>query len=256
MSIIINALRKSEQERQALQSETVNDRILLLQPQQNHGKTKTAKFFTFLIISNVLIIACIIWFVRNNSTPAPDIIAQAISPPLSAQETKVEPKAIVKSTQPERPAQKAESETTSIAEWVDAQKPEPAPLPVKPIITKKPATDAIKQPAIADKSGQPIQTTPAIAAAAEVQPAPPETIPEKKDIPFLRDLPFEFRQTVPKFTINVFVYSQHPEERFVMIDMVKYKPGQQIKDAMVLKEILPASLVVVYQNQAFQIERP
>jgi len=41
-----------------------------------------------------------------------------------------------------------------------------------------------------------------------------------------------------------------------MIDMVKYKPGQQIKDAMVLKEIRPDSLVVVYQNQAFQIERP
>ena len=81
-------------------------------------------------------------------------------------------------------------------------------------------------------------------------------MPVKKDVPFLSDLPFEFRQTIPKFTTNVFVYSNHPEESFVMIDMVKYKPGQQIKEAMVLKEIRPNSLVVVYQNQAFQIERP
>ena len=254
MSFILNALRKSEQERQALQPETVTDRILLHQPPQNRGKS--AKFFAFLIIGNLLIIAGIVWLVQNNSTQTPDTTAQAISKPLPAQETRVKPKAIAKSAQPERPPQKAESKTTSIAEWAEAQKPEPAPLPVEPVITKKPAVDTIKQPAIANKSGLPIQAAPAIAAAVKVEPEPPETIPVKKDIPFLSDLPFEFRQTVPKFNINVFVYSEQPEERFVMIDMVKYKPGQQIKDAMALKEIRPNSLVVVYQNRAFQIGRP
>ena len=254
MSFILNALRKSEQERQTLQPETVTDRILLHQPQQN--RKKTAKFFAFLVIANVLIIACIVWFVRNTSTSTPDTTKQAISKPLSAQETRIKPEAIAKSTQPEKPTQKADLKTTSIAEWVQAQKPEPVPLPVKPVITKKPAADTIKQPAIANKSGLPIQTTQAIAAAAKVKPALPETPAVKKDIPYLIDLPFEFRQTVPNLTINVFVYSEHPEERFVMIDMVKYKPGQQIKDAMVLKEIRPDSLVVVYQNRAFQIERP
>ena len=254
MSFILNALRKSEQERQALEPETVTDRILFHQPQQNHSRT--AKFFAFLIIGNVLIIACIVWFVRNNSTSTVDTKVQAISKSLSAQETRVKTKAIAKSAQPERPVLKAESKTTSIAEWVEAQKPEPASLPVKPVITKKPAADIIKQPALANKSGLPLQTTPAIAAAVKVKLDSPETIPVIKDIPSLIDLPFEFRQTVPKFTINVFVYSEHPEERFVIIDMVKYKPGQQIKDAMVLKEIRPDSLVVVYQNRAFQIERP
>ena len=254
MSFILNALRKSEQERQALQPETVTDRILLHQPQQN--RSKTAKFFAFLILGNVLIIACIVWFVRNNPITVPETKAQAISKPLSAQETTVKSKAIVNSVQTEKPVQKAEPKTTSIAEWVEAQKPEPAPLPVKPVITKKPAPNTIKQPAIVNKPGLPTQTTPAIAAAVKVERDPPEIIPVKKDIPYLVDLPFEFRQTVPNLAINVFVYSQHPEERFVMIDMVKYKPGQQIKDAMVLKEIRPGSLVVVYQNQTFQIKRP
>ncbi|MDD5412825.1 MAG: general secretion pathway protein GspB, partial [Methylobacter sp.] len=240
MSFILNALRKSEQERQALQPETVNDRIFLPHPQQN--RSKTAKFIAFLVVSNVLIIACIVWFVLNNSTPKPVIKAQTISDPLPAQDTRGESKPIAESTQPERPVQKEKSETTSIAEWVDVQKPEPAPLPVKPVITTKPAVDTIKPPAIANKAGQPTQTTPAKAVAVKVEPDQPETIPVKNDIPFLGDLPFEFRQSVPKFTINVFVYSQQPEERIVMIDMVKYKPGQQIKDAMTLKEILPDSL--------------
>jgi general secretion pathway protein B len=252
MSFILNALRKSEQERQSLQPETVTDRILLNQPQQN--RRKTAKFFAFVIFGNVLIIAGVVWFFRNNSTP--DTTAQTLSKPVSAQETRDKSEALAKLTQPERPAQKGESKTTSIAEWVEAQKPEPAPLPIKPVIAKKPATDTIKQPTIANKSELPAQTLPAIATIDKVEPVPPETIPVKNDIPFLSDLPFEIRQTVPKFTTNVFVYSNHPEESFVMIDMVKYKQGQQIKDSMVLKEIRPNSLVVVYQNRTFQIERP
>ena len=248
MSFILNALRKSEQERQSLQPETVTDKILLHQPQQNRGKT--TKFYAFLVIGNVLLIAGIVWFVRNNSTPTPDTITQAVSKPLPGQETGVKPEAIAKLTQTETPAQKAESKTGSISQWVEAQKPE------KPVITKKPAADIIKQPAIVNKPELLAPATPPIAAPVKDEPSPPEPIPVKKDMPLLSELPFEFRQAVPKFTINVFVYSQQPEESFVMIDMVKYKTGQQIKDAMLLKEIRPDSLVVVFQSRVFKIERP
>jgi general secretion pathway protein B len=250
MSFILNALRKSEQERQALQSEAVTGRILPPQPQKN--RNKTTKLFVSLIIANVLFIACIAWLVHNGSTQSPDTTVQTISIPLSAQVTKIEAKAIAKSAQPK----KAESKTTSIAEWNNVQKPEPASLPIKPVTTKSPVTDTMKQPTIANKAGLSKQTTPAMATTVNVQPVPPEPNPVKKDIPLLSDLPLEFQQTIPKLTINVFVYSQQPEESFVIIDMVKYKPGQQIKDAMILKEILPDSLIVALQNQAFKIKRP
>jgi general secretion pathway protein B len=252
MSFILNALRKSEQERQALQSEAVTDKILLAQPPQN--RSKATKLLAFLFIANVLAIVGIIGLVRNNLMSTPDTTASALSAQPSVQGTKFESKA----TQPERAAQTAESEITSIAELVDQDKPEPAPapLPVKPAITKERVAEVIEQPVIANHSTSQIQTTPAIAPVAKVQADEPETIPVTTDIPFLSDLPVEFRQTVPKFTVNVFVYSQDPEERFVMIDMVKYKPGQHIKDAMLLKEIRRDSLVVDYQNQEFKIKRP
>ncbi len=243
MSFILNALRKSEQERQALQAETVNSKILPAQPQQNYSKT--TKLLVFLVFANVLMIVGFVWFIRNNLMSPPDITAAAISSQLPVQKIKLEPEASAKATQPE----KTEPDVASIAELIDEKKPEPAPLPVKPVIAKKPVTNALKQPAAARNSELPV-------TAAEVQADTPEIIPSLKDIPFLSDLPFNFRQTVPQFTINVFVYSQAPEERFVMIDMIKYKTGQQIKDAMELKEIRPDSLVVVYQNQEFQIKRP
>lgn len=250
MSFILNALRKSEQERQALQSETVTDKILLPQPPQNRSKIN--KLLAFLLVANMLVIAGIVWLVRNDSTPAPNAAAQTLSLPQPEQGAKLEAKASDKSMQPKRQARKAESELASIAELIDKEKPEP----VKPVTTKKSAADTMKQPVITNNSKLQIQSISVTTPAAKVEPDEPEAIPEIKDVPFLNDLPFEFRQTVPKFTTNVFVYSQDPEERFVMIDMVKYKPGQQIKDAMLLKEILPDGFVVDYQNQEFKIKRP
>ncbi|MEI6066566.1 MAG: general secretion pathway protein GspB [Methylococcaceae bacterium] len=246
MSFILNALRKSEQERQIVQSETVTDKILLQQPPQN--RHKTAKFYAFLVTGNVLLIACLVWFVQKNSIPTPDLTAQPVSKALPAQETKDNSNVMGKVTQPEKPKQKTETQTTSIAEWVETQKPE------KVALTKKPTTDATKPLPITNKPVLPAPIE--IETAANLEPNLPETIPVKKGPPFLSDLPYEFRQTVPKLSINVFVYSEHPEDCFVMIDMVKYKSGQQIKDAMVLKEIRPDSLVIVYQNREFQIERP
>jgi len=251
MSFILNALRKSEQERQALQSENVTDKILLPQPPQ--GRSKATKLLVFLFIANVLVISGIVWYLRNNLMSTPGAAAPAVAPRL-AQDTKPEPEAIAEAAQPEKPAQNAQS-ATSIAELIDKEKPAQAPLPVKPVVAKKSPAEAVKQTAIAYPEPQ-IQNTPSIAPAAKTQADIPEAIAVPSDIPYLSDLPAEFRQKVPKFAINVFVYSQSPEERFVMVDMVKYKPGQQIKDAMLLKEILPDGFVVEYQNQAFKIKRP
>jgi general secretion pathway protein B len=250
MSFILNALRKSEQERQIVQSETVTDKILLHQTPQN--RNKTGKFYSFLVTGNVLLIAFLVWFVQNNSIPTPtsDLTAQPALKSLSAQETKDNSNLMSKLTQPEKPTQKTEAKTTSIAEWIETQKPE------KTVIIKKPTIDVTKQPSITNKTVLPTPAPTEITTTANIEPSPTKTIFVKKGPSFLSDLPYEFRQTVPKLTINVFVYSAYPEDCFVMIDMVKYKSGQQIKDAMLLKEIRPDSLVIVYQNREFQIERP
>src|SRR5664279_591139 len=150
MSFILNALRKSEQERQALQPETVNDRILLPQPQQH--PSKTAKFVVFLIVANVLVIGGFVWFIQNDLRSTPDK-TPFISKSLPAQETPLESK-----SQTETPTPKSKPDASSIAELIDGQKPEPAPLPLKPIIVKKSVTDTLKQPATVSKSTTPIQT--------------------------------------------------------------------------------------------------
>ena len=67
MSYILNALRKSERERMALQADTVTDRILVNQPQPRH---KTGKLMLLLMLSNVIAVASLVWYVRKEpNTP-------------------------------------------------------------------------------------------------------------------------------------------------------------------------------------------
>lgn len=72
----------------------------------------------------------------------------------------------------------------------------------------------------------------------------------------LKDMPPEFRRTVPDVNINVFVYDEDIEERFVIIDMKKFKEAQSIAEDMTLEKILPDSLLVRYQGKKFRIKRP
>ena len=80
--------------------------------------------------------------------------------------------------------------------------------------------------------------------------------PIRQEIPFLSDLPSEFQQTVPDLTVTVFVYSDEISERFVMINGAKYKVGQSSPNGFFIKEINATNLVVIYKNTTFQIERP
>lgn len=78
---------------------------------------------------------------------------------------------------------------------------------------------------------------------------------QANDPPFLSDLPYDFRRSVPTIKINVFVYSHDEKERFIMVDMRKHQEGQQIEENMILKEIRRSSIVVDYKDRIFQISR-
>ncbi len=140
--------------------------------------------------------------------------------------------------------------------------------PVKPIAAppqpvKKPIPAAIAEPQVPTKpknvaEQQSIdvpQATVKTDAPPTENPAPVATARPQNDLPTLQDLPANVRQSLPGLPINVFSYSSTPAERFVMIDMVKYVPGQTIKNALELKEIVEDGIIVRYQDQIFKITR-
>lgn len=253
MSFILNALRKSEQERQSLNAETVTDRILINQPEQD--KSKTVKFYAAIGIVNVLLIVGIVWFLKNSSVPSVNPTTPVLTNlPLPEVSDKVKP--VIKIMPPEKKIQSSATKTTSIEALVGAEKPKVVTEIKKQVIPKATQVESINQSPVDNKSGSVEQIKPEIKAVEPSSASFHGSEPVKNDIPFLSNLPSDDSRAIPKLNINVFVYSEHTEESFVMIDMVKYKAGQHLENGMILKAIRPDSLVIDYQGRVFQLERP
>jgi general secretion pathway protein B len=242
MSYILNALRKSEQERLARQADAVTGRILDNQPQP---RFKSNRLTILLIICNLLVVSILFWYIQKK-TELP-LAAENLKTKAPVRNQPDQGSLQATNSAPATPSvmQKSGPAAPSIAELAASKKTPATPLPTVSRIVKK-------NPAPAPAQIKPVMEKKSIADA-------PKTLAETGEnntIPFLSELPAEFRNTVPELKINVFVYAKQPAERFVMIDMVKYTVGQRIKDSVALKEIRADSLVVEYNDRLFRIERP
>lgn len=251
MSYILNALRKSERDRQASRPGDITERISLA---REPGKKRISVLLVALLISNVVLVGGIIWFFhRDTQNPVSPPAVKAADP---------SPLPVAKEH-----AAKAATGQPSISELMAAQKPAAGLKPVqdKPQETAKPLTVApAKLPLESAKDvnssetpeNSEIPAAEAIAAPLHASAQPPLPPKPKPDIPFLGDLPADVRQNIPRVNINVFVYTQEPAERFVMIDMAKYVKGQQTPGGLEIRDIRPDSLVLGYQGRVFQLEAP
>ncbi len=138
------------------------------------------------------------------------------------------------------------------------KKPSRIPPAVEP---NKPGKDKpVRKTTITAKASTPIAKTKLPAAPSTrstiPQPAPPKPEEPEPSVPFLKDLPRDFQRQVPKMNINVFVYSDNIDERFVIINMVKYKNGQQLREGPIIEDIRPDSIVLKYRDLDFRVNRP
>jgi general secretion pathway protein B len=265
MSYILNALRKSEQDRKTQEAANPENDLLETQPKQS---SNLSLFMLALIIINIL---GLIYFIYINMQKIPtNTIATA---------EKKKP-AIVSPAQPEKRkiAVKTNIEppkSVSIApiKTQTTQKPIPKTEQKKTIskmlkqrhIFKKPASKPEVDNVVAvTKKTNSNPTIAPLSTKAKTKPVPVKQPPSQVDskpekarnIPFLREMAPSFRRNVPKLNINVFVYAENPNDRFVIIDMKKYRTGQETSEGMEIKEIKSNSLVLNYNNRTFQIERP
>ena len=260
MSYILNALRKSERERQAIEPDTVTRRIAIHHSQPDKSSTK---LIAALIVINLSILVYFLGFSQKTAPVDKQIEQPVVKPELSHAETaapsaKIRPRADIEN----RPAVSTLVNKTPIAKT--------APIkPVKPVIAPPKPAEIVAAKTVKPEVAAPKKDiNPSVEATAVIKPVMQpnkaaqdnleKTAPSlpKNDVPYLEDLPREVSRSVPTLAINVFSYSSMPAERFVMIDMVKYVPGQRIKDQLELKEIREDSIVVSYDNRTFKIRRP
>jgi len=257
MSYILDALRKSEQQRQSTQPDTVAGRILVT-PEQ--PKQKAAPWIFVLSIANLLVIAYFIWvFAKKEPEKALHAVAvshQKTQPgtPNLTQEGTLQGKdvPIIKQQNIKQEAKlsalpsiaqlfEEKKATIKIAETQEETKQTQAKKPIT--VKKEPLTPKMNNRELGGEH-------------LALLPKKPANLSANKGTPNLNELPYEFRNSLPNLTINVFSYALQPEDRFVIIDMVKYRSGQLIKGLVTLKEIRPDSIVLQHEGVTFKFERP
>ena len=73
--------------------------------------------------------------------------------------------------------------------------------------------------------------------------------------PDLRELPLDFQERVPPMKISMFAYSKNPAERFVIIDMRKYRAGDRLPGGILLLNIQAENLLLELDGQKFLVPR-
>jgi len=96
-------------------------------------------------------------------------------------------------------------------------------------------------------------------------PVPEEELDERTDavaaaedisrLPSWYELPQEFRNRLDLPRLDLHAYSEEPQNRFILVNLKKYREGERLESGLVLEEILPDGMVMSYQGERFLVER-
>jgi len=228
MSLILDALKKSEAERQRGQVPN------LLSPSPTataHYRVQKKSSLPWIILTAFLLAALVFGyqFMKSGDRESPDIsgaTATVISQP-------------------------AEAPAKTITPTPSAGVAAPVPPATAPAPVSAPATPAGQAPQIKPLSPFDTQT-----AAEPTKPAieTVEPLPEKR-IAGMAEMPVDQRQQLPALKLSMHVYSSESAKRFAIIDGQRVNEGSLI-GAAVVEEIRQDGVVLLMQGQSYLLPRP
>ncbi|MEO7324111.1 MAG: general secretion pathway protein GspB [Dokdonella sp.] len=290
MSLILEALKKSEQQRRLGEAPTLGSPTL--------ASRRRRSAMPLLVVLIALALGAGWWVLRQTSkAPMAQTDKSAITPSM------VEPKPATAAAQPPRadahslkpvPAKENASQPANppAPSQVAAGKPELAandhanpaskrmtmPLgdrpgsvaqlpPALPMVAGPIATPALPKttpaPTVAPIVATPKPELPmpaAPASAIATVPPPPSTPAPKKErvqpaLPSVWELPYATRKDLPELALTMHVYADDPHKRFVVIKGDRHVEGDDIGGGVILYEIRPDGLVLDVKGKRFTYPR-
>jgi general secretion pathway protein B len=123
-----------------------------------------------------------------------------------------------------------------------------APHPAGPAVTG-PATPAAAPPPTASAAATKPAASPADAAAKP--PVASRPAPAAPPLPTMWDLPYSIRKDIPELALTMHVYSGQAADRFVVIKGEREVEGDDLGDGVMLREITPDGMVLEFKGQRF-----
>ena len=225
MSFILDALKKSEAERQ--QKNTPG----IASIPESGGKRTVSKWVWIigvLLLANLAALAYIVLKPGPEDAPAGSRQAATATEPLdTATEATV-------TTRPEPPAEQATQAASLSSSTVPAD-----------IVPGEPTTRPANR-----------ETEPA------TQPASRKPEPEAAPLPTVADGPASFNELraqgvlqLPDLHLDIHVYSGTPAERFVFVNMSKYTENSTLDEGPTVREITPDGVILDYLGTRFLLPR-
>lgn len=229
MSYILDALRKSEQERQPGTPARPGGPV--------HNVSLPWRGGWLLVIGIILLLfllaaAVVFWHSTVSRISSEAVVA--VTPPSVAPTTAppaAEPAAVAP---PPVTAVKRESPVRDLAEQTQV------PVPVTP---KKSGTAPRRK-----------------VAALEQRPASqadgPAVLLETDSTPLLQQMPLEMQHAIPQMAVTIHVYAPQESQRILFINNREYHKGSQIEGGVRVEEIVPDGAVLSYRGERFKLPRP
>lgn len=226
MSYILDALRKSEQERDA-------GRTLTFREVADTTTAGGTKRMWLLVFSGALLLVLMatVLLLAKTKTSAPremeiglsPVAPTAVAPPVAV-EKPLAPPALTPS-----PFAAGDSSGRDLAAEARVPQPKRAAAPPLPV-----AKSAVR---------------------AHAKEAPPSAV-SKDGVRFLRSMPAEFQRGLPEMVVNIHVYSTDEAERILYINNRQYQAGTRVNDEVVVEEIVEDGAVLNFRGQRFKLPRP
>jgi general secretion pathway protein B len=258
MSLILEALRKSEAERRRGQTPDLLTDAIPVAP----AARRTAPNWTMLlpVIGAALItLLLVVWWLRPSAEPIPDgaaasdtsvddSIASAAqtpsAPPLDAATVRPQPSLSPPAARSSAPAAAPLTSTP--------------PAPALPDATAAPATATTRSPVTAPAASEPgpALPTPAQIASLEPPPAPAPANPPAFASPSapvkLSDLSSEDRAQLPALKVSMHMWAPDAGGRFAIIDGTRVNEGDRVGEATI-EAIQPDSVMLSWHGRQIRL---
>jgi len=264
MSLILDALKRAERERQAGPSSALEDLPASRAPR---GRRRWGRWLALAVLALVALAVTV--SVKRKPRMPPEIArpAAAAAPQQAAKPAPAPVPAPAPATPSAtiqaRPAPTVIPGTEGVASLDDLTPDSdvelvPAPAAPPPAIAApgpEVATKAEPAPAEAEPEAE-IRTEPAPPpASAPAQPSRPETAPrpvppaltQQAPLRKLREMPPDYRADFPALTVEVHVFE--PNRRFVMINGRRYREGERLAEGPQVVEIVRDGIVLEYRGE-------
>jgi len=233
MSLILDALRKSERTRQQTLAGQVSTADTA--PARARIPVPWATLIGLLLVTNAIVLTIIFWRTHADRSAS---TAVATRIPIKASSAVV-------------PAPAYHPEIRSLAAEAAGINSTGTGVMVAGPAAASPANSAATALVAAPATTPSSASGPAISAPL----SSPVTGASADGAPPLDSLPLAFQQSLPPLHLDVHGYARNPADRFVVINMQRYQIGDTLKEGPKIISITPQGVILDYNGRRFLLPR-